>query len=41
MSDSDLILLLAKRGWDISDLIDQLQEEKQKDAKIIKFPKAV
>lgn len=41
MSDSDLILLLAKRGWDISDLIDQLQEKEKRDAKIIQFPKAV
>jgi len=41
LNDSDLILLLAKRGWDISDLIDQLQEEKHSNAKIIKFPKAI
>ena len=38
MSDSDLILLLAKRGWDISSIIDQLQEKEKRDAKIIKFP---
>jgi hypothetical protein len=39
--DSDLIIELAKRGWDISSIIYQLQEKEKKDAKIIKFPKAI
>lgn len=37
-SDSDLIVELQMRGFDVADIFDQMQTQRQGKAKVIKFP---